>query len=116
LTVTRNRRTIAFWQCRKTWMPGVPMETLGYVFAYVGGLTVLSCFILAVVRMFQMGEDGLAWTGILLFFLVAIGTLVAFVNGWRRNREWQLKNVMVVWSVAYGVTFLGLILNPALLK
>jgi uncharacterized membrane-anchored protein len=58
----------------------------------------LVCFILVLIKMFQQGQTGLGITCIVLAFCAGIGTLIAFIYGWVKAREWDLQKVMMVWS------------------
>jgi hypothetical protein len=88
------------------------MDAIGQALYYIGGIAGLICFILLLVRMFQEGESRLGTVCIVLAFCGGIGSLVAFVVGWVRAREWQVTQIMVVWSLCYILIIAGLIVSP----
>jgi len=73
----------------------------------------LVCFILVLVQMFKRDESKMGIICIATFVLCCgIGGLVAFVYGWIKVKEWDLKNIMIAWTAAIvlgsilgGVTF-----------
>jgi hypothetical protein len=89
------------------------MDNLGLVLSYVGALGILVCYILVLVTMFQRGQTGLAIICLLLTLCCGIGALVVFIYSWARAREWNLQNVMIVWTCAVILGFIGNVLNPA---
>ena len=64
------------------------------------GLVQLVCFILVVVKMFQNGQTGLGVATLITIFC-GIGGLIAFIYGWIKSTEWNLKTVMLIWTVAF---------------
>ena len=88
------------------------MDVLGQVLYVVGGIGCLVCFILVLVQMFQRGRTGLGVACIVLGFCCGIGSVVAFVYGWVRHREWGLTNVMIAWTGFWILTAVGYVLNP----
>jgi len=85
----------------------ISTSPLGIV-ANIVGLINLVCFILVVVKMFQHNQTGLGIGTIVAACLCGIGGLIAFVVGWMKSSEWNLKTVMLVWTVAL-VIYLGLV-------
>jgi hypothetical protein len=65
---------------------------LGIV-AMVCGVVSLVCWIMVLVKMFQNGQVGL---GIVSIFC----GIVALVVGWMKATEWNIKNLMLVWTGA----------------
>ena len=74
-----------------------------YVLAVVVGIVSLVCFILVLVEMFRREQTGLAIACIVLALCSGIGTLIAFVYGWIKAREWSLQKVMLSWTVCFVV-------------
>jgi hypothetical protein len=87
------------------------MQAVGNVLSGIGGLGILVCFILVVIKMFQHGQTGLGIATIVLAFC-GIGFLVAFIYGWVRAREWNLTNIMLIWTGAIIVYIVGGIMAP----
>jgi hypothetical protein len=88
------------------------MPLLGSILASVGGLIILVCSILVWVKMFQNGRTGLA----ILFILLsccAIGIPITFIYGWIKSTDWNLRNVMLAFTVGFIMHIVGGILNPA---
>ncbi len=89
------------------------METLGSILAIIGGLISLVCYIMVIVKMFQHGQTGLAIACILLLCVCGIGALIAFVYGWMKSGEWNIKNVMIAWTVGIVLDIAGNAMNPS---
>jgi hypothetical protein len=70
-------------------------------------VVVLVCFILVLVKMFQHGQTGLG-IATAVTAICGIGFLIAFVYGWIKSSEWNLKPVMLAWTAAIVV---GIALN-----
>ena len=71
------------------------------------GLASFVCFILVVVKMFQNDQTGLGIVT-LITSLCGIGTLIAFIYGWIKSSEWNIKTLMLVWTVV-TIAYIGLI-------
>jgi hypothetical protein len=71
----------------------------------------LVCFIMVVVKMFQRGATGMGIASLLLLLCFGLGGLLAFIYGWVKSGEWQIKNIMLVWTLAIIV---GIVLNVAM--
>ena len=69
------------------------------VFQGVCGIVSLVCFIIVLIKMFQNDQTVLGIVCIVLAFCGGLGSLIAFVFGWVKSSEWQLKNVMLIWSL-----------------
>jgi hypothetical protein len=69
------------------------MAALFGVLGAICGLVTFVCWIMVLVKMFQNGQVGL---GILSIFC----GIVAFIMGWVKATEWNVKNVMMVWTGA----------------
>jgi len=70
----------------------------------IGGLV---CFILVIVKMFQVGEQTMAIVCLVLI-LCCVGGLVAFVYGWINAKKWDITNIMWIWT---GLIIAGIVLN-----
>jgi hypothetical protein len=70
-----------------------------YVLSGVLGIVSLVCFVLVLVEMFRREQTGLAIACIVLALCSGIGVLIAFVYGWIKAGEWNLKKVMTGWTV-----------------
>ena len=76
----------------------------------VGGLlslVALICGIIVVVRMFQNQKTALGMISLTLMFCSGVGHLVALVVGWMKSSEWNIKGLMVAYTLAF---FLGTVL------
>jgi hypothetical protein len=88
------------------------MAILGTIFAAVGGLISLVCYIMVLVKMFQHGKTGLAILCIVLLCVCGIGGLIAFIYGWMKAGEWNLRNVMMAWTLGIVLQLAGTVMNP----
>jgi hypothetical protein len=64
------------------------------------------CFILVVIAMFKNNQTGLGIV-CLVGLLCGIGGLIAFIYGWIKSGEWNLKTVMLVWTAAIVIGLIG---------
>ena len=39
--------------------------------------------------------------------------MIAFIYGWTKARDWNIRNVMTAWTVAFAIDILAGSLNPA---
>lgn len=67
------------------------------------GIVHLVCLVMVIVKMFQQGETGLGIACVVLSFCTGIGVLIAFVYGWVKSSQWELKKVMVIWTAVLAV-------------
>jgi hypothetical protein len=69
------------------------------IFGLVGvvGLVSLVCWILVLIKIFQGGNIGLGILGI-------ICPIFTFVYGWVKVDQYQIKNIMIIWSVAIVIS------------
>jgi hypothetical protein len=88
------------------------MGNLGMILEAVAGLGSLVCFVLILVQIFQRGHTGLGIACIVLVFCVGIGGLIAFIYGWIKSREWNVTNIMIIWSICWVIGIAGYGLNP----
>jgi hypothetical protein len=88
------------------------MQTIGTILGTVGGLTCLVCHILVIIKMFQRGQTGLGIACILLTLCFGIGGLITLIYGWVKASEWNIKNLMVVYTIGFGLNVIGTIIAP----
>jgi hypothetical protein len=92
------------------------MGFLANLVGTVAGLVSLVCLIVVLVKMFQHGHIGLAIGCIVLLFCLGIGYLVALVYGWNKADAWNIRNLMMAWTVAFVLMVLmggiGYALSP----
>jgi hypothetical protein len=69
------------------------------------GLASLVCFVMVVIKMFQSGDTGLGIACVVLIFC-GIGGLIAFIMGWVKSAQYDIKNVMLAWTGLIVVGFL----------
>ena len=87
------------------------MAVLGQILSGVGVIISLVCFIIVLVKMFQNGKTGL---GILCIVLVCcgVGELVAFIYGWIKAADWNIRNVMIAFTIGWILMIVGGAMNP----
>jgi hypothetical protein len=88
------------------------METLGTILDGVGGLICLVCHIIVIVKMFQKGQTGLGIVTIITT-CCGIGFLISLIYGWVKSADWNIKNVMIAYTVGWVLSIAGGALNPA---
>ncbi len=86
------------------------LEILFLLVAIACGIGGLVCFILVVVQMFKNEETTLGIVCIILAFCTGIGYLIAFVYGWIKATEWDLKKVMMAWSGLFAAYLISIVL------
>jgi hypothetical protein len=87
------------------------METLGTIIGGIGSLLMLVCHIIVIVKMFQKGQTGLAIVAIVLT-LCGFGFLLTLIYGWMRSTEWNIKNIMMAYTLGWILWITGSVLNP----
>src|SRR5262249_34963761 len=78
------------------------LNALGYLVA----IGLLVCFIMIVIQMFQHGATGMGIVTIVAALCCGIGGLIALIYGWIKGAEWNMENLMIVFTglfVLYGV-------------
>src|SRR5438477_12228825 len=73
---------------------------------FIASIVSLVCFVMVLVQMFQRGQSGLGIATILLLFC-GVGGILAFVYGWVKSTEWNLKNVMLLWTGTFVIAAIG---------
>ena len=61
------------------------------ILSLVIGLVALACWIMVLVKIFQSGD--------ILWGVLGICPLVAFIYGWVKNQALDIRNVMLVWTL-----------------
>jgi hypothetical protein len=79
------------------------MGTVLIILAVIAGLTSLVCFILVLIKLFQE-------KGVLHGILGIICSLYPFIWGWIHATRLDIRNIMIIWSIAIVV---GMIANGA---
>ena len=67
--------------------------------AGICGIVELVCFIMILIKMFQNEQTVMAI--VCIVFCWCFGGLLAFIMGWINNAKWGVKNVMLIWTVAF---------------
>jgi ABC-type uncharacterized transport system permease subunit len=88
------------------------MQILGSTLQAAAFLGSVICFILVVVKMFQNNHTVLGIVCIVLACCFLLGFLIAYVYGWMKSGQWNLRNVMLIWTVCIIVGLLGGYLSP----
>jgi hypothetical protein len=88
-------------------------DTLTGLVIAAASVVSLICFIVVIVQMFQHGATGLGIACIVLILCCGLGPLIAFIFGWIKAREWNMMNLMIVWTIAIGINAAAGALNPA---
>jgi hypothetical protein len=93
---------------------GDAMDTtmFGQLLSTVGWLGNLVCFILILIKMFTNRASGTAILCLALSLCCGVGGLVAFIYGWAVSRQWDIQNLMIVWTVAWILCVMGYLLAP----
>ncbi len=89
------------------------MEAVASIVSTLAGLVGLVCFIMVVIQMFQHGSTGMGILCAVLFLCCGLGGLIAFIYGWIKAREWNITNLMTVWTVAFVIGIAAGAINPA---
>lgn len=63
------------------------------------GLVGFICWIMIVVNMFKNNQTGLGIATIVTVFCAGIGYLVALIFGWKNSTAWNIKKVMMAYTV-----------------
>jgi hypothetical protein len=58
----------------------------------------LVCYVLVVIQMFKHGKTGPAVGSLVGLLACGLGALFAFIYGWTKAGEWQIKNLMLAWT------------------
>jgi hypothetical protein len=88
------------------------MQTLGQILAGVGGLIAFICHIIVIVKMFQNGQTGLGILAIVLTCCFGVGILFTLIYGWIKSTEWNIKNIMLIYTVGVVLDLAGTAMAP----
>lgn len=72
-----------------------------YLLAIACGIASLVFFIMVVVQMFKRDQSTLGIVCIILTLCTGVGPLIAFIFGWMKATEWDIKKTMTYWTVAF---------------
>jgi hypothetical protein len=92
------------------------MGALGSILASIGFLIHVVCFIMVLVKMFQNGKSGLGIACIVLALCCGVGSIVAFIYGWVKSTDWNIRNLMVTWTVGVVLCVAGGLISPPDIK
>lgn len=87
------------------------MAIVATIIGSITGIVGLVCWILVLIKMFQAGQTALAIVSIVTFCCV-IGYLIPFIYGWMKAKEWNLSNVMVIWSICIAINLITGAISP----
>jgi hypothetical protein len=73
------------------------------ILSWLVGIGVVVCHILVIVKMFQAGQTGLGVVCIILFFCCGIGLLITLIYGWMKATDWNIKQLMIVYTILFVV-------------
>jgi hypothetical protein len=88
------------------------MGFLGYGLEGIAAIVGIVCFAMVVIKMFQSNQTAIGVVCIVLFLCFGLGMLFAFVFGWIKAKEWNITNLMIVWTVAWVIGILGGVMVP----
>ena len=74
--------------------------SLVWALMLLASLVSLVCFIMVLVKMFQRGDTTIGIVSLVLAICSGIGVLIAFVYGWINASRLEIRNVMIVWTIA----------------
>lgn len=83
----------------------VALAGLWYLLAFACGIASLVFFIMVLIQMFKRDQSNLGIICIVLTFCTGVGPIIAFVYGWMKATEWDLKKIMTYWTVAFALQF-----------
>ncbi len=78
---------------------------LWYFLAIACGIAGLVFFIMVLIQMFKRDQTNLGIICIVLTFCTGVGPLIAFIYGWMKSTEWDIKKIMTYWTVAFALQF-----------
>lgn len=81
--------------------------------ATIGGVA-LVCYILVLVKLFKHNETAMAWV-CLATTPCGIGAVMLLIYGWSMAKQWELRNTMIVWTVAIVVSVFVQIIGSKLI-
>lgn len=69
------------------------------------GIATFVFFVMVVSQMFKRDQSTLGIICIVLTFVTGMGPLIAFIYGWTKATEWEIKKIMTRWTVAFVFQF-----------
>jgi hypothetical protein len=87
------------------------MQAVGLALQVIGSLGILVCLIMVIMKMFQNGQTGLGIATAILSFC-GIGFLIAFIYGWVKSGQWNLRNVMLIWTACIVLEIIANLIAP----
>ena len=87
------------------------MDSIIQVLGWLASIGSLVCFVLVVVKMFQHNQTTLGVVCIVGVFC-CIGGLIAFVFGWMKSKEWNITNIMIIWTICFIISIIGGAMAP----
>jgi hypothetical protein len=88
------------------------MNTVGNIIGGIGFLIAVICHIIVIVKMFQNGKSGLAILAIVLSLCCIPGVLFTLIYGWVKSTEWNIKNLMLVYTIGVVLDIAGSAMAP----
>ncbi len=88
------------------------MGTVGSILGTIGGLIVLVCHIIVIVKMFQKGQTVIGIVAIVLTCCFGGGLLLTLIYGWIKATEWNIKNLMIVYTLGMVFYIAGAAIAP----
>lgn len=82
------------------------MQVVGSILSFVGGIGSLICWIMVLIKMFPA-------EGALKGILAIICSLYAFIWGWINAGRFNLRNVMLAWTVCIVLAVIGGVISGA---
>ncbi|MFC1596853.1 hypothetical protein ACFL5Q_02795, partial [Planctomycetota bacterium] len=82
------------------------MPTLFFLICFVAAIGMLPCFVLVLIQMFKRGRRGLGITCLVLL-CCGWGELIAFVYGWINAKAWNIRKIMLAWTVCWAVSIVA---------
>lgn len=76
-----------------------------YLLGGVAALAGLVFFVLIVIQMFKRDQSTLGIICIVLTLCTGLGPLVAFIYGWTKATEWDIKKTMMYWTICFVLQF-----------
>jgi hypothetical protein len=76
------------------------MHALLMVLSVVLGIAQFVCLVFVLIQIFQHGQTALGIVCTVLLCL-GIGYLITFIVGWVNADRWKIRQIMVVWTVAF---------------
>ncbi|HZZ78601.1 MAG TPA: hypothetical protein VFE62_08785 [Gemmataceae bacterium] len=83
------------------------MDILLRGLAGVAGVACVVCFIVVIITMFKRGSKTLAIVCLVLSPCFLIGPVIAYLVGWMHATDWNLRNVMLIWTICFLISALG---------